>query len=61
MLLREVSFAETEAGAAGDRDRQAQARLTAWFERRDRVGPEERRTVEAERFRLDGGVAAATA
>ncbi|MFD9304023.1 hypothetical protein ACFWCB_15465 [Streptomyces sp. NPDC060048] len=61
VLLREVSFAEAEATPAGDaaalRDQQACDRLTAWFESRDRIPPEGRRAVEAERFRLGDGVA----
>ncbi|MFD9335086.1 hypothetical protein ACFWBF_11875 [Streptomyces sp. NPDC060028] len=64
VLLREVSFAEAETmtpdagGAAGLRDQQARDRLTAWFESRDRIPPEARRAVEAERFHLGAGVAA---
>ncbi|MGW5848699.1 hypothetical protein ACWFQ8_12230 [Streptomyces sp. NPDC055254] len=68
VLLREISPAEarptgrgtTASGAADDRsrerDEQARSRLTSWFERRDMLAPQERRSLpDATRFHLSPG------
>ncbi|MEV6954869.1 hypothetical protein [Streptomyces sp. NPDC051183] len=70
VLLREISPAEartvghgTTASGGGEdrsreRDEQAKARLTAWFERRDMLPPDERRPLpDASRFHLAPGAA----
>ncbi|MBW5481959.1 hypothetical protein GPJ59_08710 [Streptomyces bambusae] len=70
VLLREISPAEaraaglgtTSAGAPDDRfrerDEQARSRLTAWFERRDMLEPQDRRPLpHATRYHLSPGAA----
>ncbi|MFJ3922284.1 hypothetical protein [Streptomyces sp. NPDC090022] len=63
VLLREISPAEAAAAGAVDdrfreRDEQARVRLTAWFERRDMLAPDDRRPVpNAARYHLSPGAA----
>ncbi|MFD3945148.1 hypothetical protein [Streptomyces sp. NPDC058579] len=65
VLLREISpaeAAEASAGASDDRfrerDGRARTQLTAWFERRDMLAPEDRRPLpDATRYHLSPGAA----
>jgi hypothetical protein len=70
VLLREISHSEAQAAGYGaslvgapddrfrERDDQARTRLTAWFERRDMLEPEGRRTLpNATRYHLSPGAA----
>ncbi|MGW2014937.1 hypothetical protein [Streptomyces sp. NPDC001927] len=65
VLLREISPAEAAEASAGgpddrfrERDGRARTQLTAWFERRDMLAPEDRRPLpDAARYHLSPGAA----